>query len=384
MEKHLNHIIKIIIVSGVIQIIGLLLIVLLSFHQQKNYKDIIDVEYQLSDDCDNIVQIAYYSERLISSYMLNYNNQEDYCYELEQAKKQSGIRIQSIQDIVESNNELAVDIGSMQDTYDKYLIEINNSITEIGQNNNVTEIYKRLEYVTQRLNNESSVLKMYLDTEKNGKYNMANTVQKIQNILYFLIILIALCSILMCIYIANKNGNEMAEIQEHAEKMALDSSKKAYTDQLTGLWNRAYITKAVGREIKQHSKGCLFEIDMDNFKKVNDIYGHIAGDNVLKAFAEAMKSSTRDNDICCRAGGDEYMLFCKDISEEQAHIVAKKIMEKAHQYLIKVDGGQEVTLSMGGCLLTDDISDFKMLYDKADMALYQIKENGKNGFYLCK
>ena len=123
-------------------------------------------------------------------------------------------------------------------------------------------------------------------------------------------------------------------------------------------------------------------MDMDNFKKVNDVYGHIAGDNVLIAFARAMKDSTREGDICCRAGGDEYMLFCKNVTAEQAHIIANKVMVKAHHYLLQVEGGKEVTLSIGGCLITPDIKDFKTLYDRADEALYNIKADGKNGFQL--
>lgn len=380
-NKNLKHIIWFIIASGIIEIVGLILIIVLSSNQQRHYKDIINIEYQLSEDCYNILQVAYYSEKVISSSLVDYNTQEDYAYELRQALLQGNNRMASISKILEES-KIELSAENLERKYEKFESLINQVAERISVNHNVMGIYKELEISVQKLSDECSVFQMYLETEKNEQYKKAIETQNMQTILYMVIFLIAVLSTIICTYMAKKNGSEMADIQEHAEKLAYSSSKKAYSDQLTGLWNRAYITKAVTKFIEASITGCLFEMDMDNFKQVNDVYGHIAGDNVLIAFARAMKDSTREGDICCRAGGDEYMLFCKNVTAEQAHIVANKVMAKAHQYLIQVEGGEAVTLSMGGCLITSDIEDFETLYNRADEALYNIKEGGKDGFQL--
>ena len=85
---------------------------------------------------------------------------------------------------------------------------------------------------------------------------------------------------------------------------------RSQKDALTGLYNRLFSENAVNKLIKAGHIGTVFMIDMDNFKAINDEYGHIAGDNVLKMMADTLRSaSASNNDILCRIGGDEFIAF---------------------------------------------------------------------------
>ncbi len=95
-----------------------------------------------------------------------------------------------------------------------------------------------------------------------------------------------------------------------------DIKAKYYQNTLTGLWNRAYTENAVNEMISQGKKGALFMLDMDNFKAVNDNYGHIAGDETLKIFAGTLKKFAGEGDVLCRIGGDEFMIFVKDVTKK--------------------------------------------------------------------
>ena len=90
----------------------------------------------------------------------------------------------------------------------------------------------------------------------------------------------------------------------------LDQIKdKSQRDTLTGLWNRAFVAKNVEERIAKGAQGALFMIDMDNFKAINDNYGHDAGDNTLKMFADTLRTYSKDEDIPARVGGDEFIAW---------------------------------------------------------------------------
>lgn len=108
----------------------------------------------------------------------------------------------------------------------------------------------------------------------------------------------------------------LADKLEKKTREVSDIKSKSYQDALTGLWNRAYTENAVNEMISQGKKGALFMLDMDNFKAVNDNYGHIAGDETLKIFAGTLKKFAGEGDVLCRIGGDEFMIFVKDVTEK--------------------------------------------------------------------
>ncbi len=159
-------------------------------------------------------------------------------------------------------------------------------------------------------------------------------------------------------------------------------AQKALFDTLTGLTNRAY-TEARGRsalaEFEQHGFPIgLLMIDADNFKSVNDAYGHAAGDRVLQTIASNLSLHTRDTDVCGRWGGEEFVVILFNMDEKRLARVAEKLRSMIANSVTKV-GDKEliVTVSIGAALAHKDES-FDELLARADQLLYQSKQNGKN------
>lgn len=156
----------------------------------------------------------------------------------------------------------------------------------------------------------------------------------------------------------------------------------AETDPMTGLLNKIFAQKTLA-ELCTHASGVLIMIDLDNFKLVNDLYGHGMGDRVLVRFAEILRSLVRASDVVGRIGGDEFIVFCRDIRSE--HLVAEKaeainaeLLASAKEFM-----GEDMNIplgaSVGAVFVPDEGTDFAELYKKADKALYSVKRNGKHG-----
>lgn len=156
----------------------------------------------------------------------------------------------------------------------------------------------------------------------------------------------------------------------------------AETDAMTGLLNRRSLQKTL-TELCAHSGGVLMMVDLDNFKPVNDLYGHGTGDRVLIRFAEILRNSIRASDIAGRMGGDEFILFCRDVHSERliaekADAINKSLLAAAKE-LMGEDMSIPLGASMGAVFVPDEGKNFADLYRKADKALYSVKQNGKHG-----
>lgn len=166
-------------------------------------------------------------------------------------------------------------------------------------------------------------------------------------------------------------------------KEVSDIKSKSYQDALTGLWNRAYTEEKVGEMLSKGITGALFMIDMDNFKAINDNYGHMAGDGTLKAFADTLRKYAGEDDIICRIGGDEFMTFVVGPSSKSAlgnH--ATDIITDMSCFLENSKFETNSSVSVGIAQFPEDGSDFKSLYNAADKALYHVKQNGKNSYHF--
>ena len=150
-------------------------------------------------------------------------------------------------------------------------------------------------------------------------------------------------------------------------------------DFLTGLPMRNLGERLTAELMQQHN-GCLVFLDMDNLKKINDIYGHTAGDRALKLLGNMLTHYT-ENGIACRLGGDEFLLFMPDVTHDSVSEKLKKLFQEFHS-LVKDDVEiQCATISAGLCMCTSEDS-FEDCYLKADKALYYVKQNGKNQFFF--
>jgi len=160
-------------------------------------------------------------------------------------------------------------------------------------------------------------------------------------------------------------------------------------DQLTGIYNRRYFDGSLKKIIKLHSRtgSCLsvLMIDVDYFKKYNDSYGHDAGDNCLRAVAEALSQCViRDEDFVARYGGEEFVVVLPNTDKNGAQVIAEKMLEKIREEKIPhkaSDVADYVTISIGGATGIIKHSQNPQDYIKvADKALYESKKNGRNRY----
>lgn len=158
--------------------------------------------------------------------------------------------------------------------------------------------------------------------------------------------------------------------------------EKATKDSLTGLLNRDAAFKMVKRTLQADSfeKGAFIVLDVDNFKSVNDLFGHQIGDTVLKDVAKSLKINCRESDIIGRLGGDEFIIFMSYAGSNNFLENKLKSLREHLANTITYNGNSlTVTASMGVALTEDGEKEYKELYSKADEALYHVKKSGKNG-----
>ena len=160
--------------------------------------------------------------------------------------------------------------------------------------------------------------------------------------------------------------------------------KSAIHDGLTDLLNhKAYQERFVeelsrAKRFKQNL--VLLILDLDKFKRINDTYGHLYGDYVLKDVAKILKESVRNIDICARYGGEEFAIVLVNTDIENARPVAERIIEKVAEYHFNKDGIEEhMTISAGMSEYPKNSMDGKALIAHADLAMYEVKKNGGNG-----
>jgi diguanylate cyclase (GGDEF)-like protein len=147
----------------------------------------------------------------------------------------------------------------------------------------------------------------------------------------------------------------------------------AHNDELTGLYNRRYLNTRLAEEIERvkrtQSALSLIFIDVDNFKQVNDTYGHLEGDKVLAKLGGILKRNTRSIDIASRWGGEEFAIIMPETDLSGARTFAERIRETVESF----DFGFQVTISLGIVSDCKDLS-FDELLTQADEALYRAKE----------
>lgn len=160
----------------------------------------------------------------------------------------------------------------------------------------------------------------------------------------------------------------------------------AFFDQLTGLQNRTSLLYLLEKEMA-HSKrrgqniGLLY-LDLDDFKKYNDFYGHDGGDRVLQFISRELQGILRKGDITARMGGDEFIILLRDIKSRESNvIIAKKIIDHLRNTPLDLGGKLiNIQVSIGCSFFPEDTSDRDELIKFADLAMYEAKKTGKNNF----
>ena len=166
------------------------------------------------------------------------------------------------------------------------------------------------------------------------------------------------------------------------QTLKIELEKRSKTDYLTALLNKqateSEITDVIENYPEEH--GVLMMIDVDEFKEVNDKFGHAAGDRVLKAIGNILHKSFKGMDIAGRIGGDEFMVYLRDIKPDTAVKLAAKISDRARHLFQGEPLERHVSLSIGISEFPEHGKNFEDLYRAADKALYFVKEHGRD-FY---
>jgi two-component system, cell cycle response regulator len=163
------------------------------------------------------------------------------------------------------------------------------------------------------------------------------------------------------------------------------SMELAITDPLTGLYNRRYMESHVGTLIERSAaRGkslSVLILDIDYFKSINDSFGHDAGDDVLREFAERLKASIRGIDLACRYGGEEFVVVMPDTDLGIAAMVAERIRRRIAGEPFPIEAGKrtiEVTISVGISARMGAQDNATLMLKRADEALYRAKRDGRN------
>ena len=168
-----------------------------------------------------------------------------------------------------------------------------------------------------------------------------------------------------------KNVDDVVESAREREALAI----LAETDIMTGILNRGSGERKVIDAIANGHAGMFCIMDIDNFKFINDNFGHDVGDKVIRGIADVISNEFRERDIVFRLGGDEYAVFARNITDEEAgRMVIERVFSKISSLQIPELEGHDVSVSAGASILdTDAHIDFEDLYKKADSCVYKSK-----------
>ncbi len=175
------------------------------------------------------------------------------------------------------------------------------------------------------------------------------------------------------------------EAVNHKEMQRLNHELKqiSRTDRLTELNNRGYWEECFQNEfyrcMRYHSVSSVLIFDIDHFKKVNDTYGHQAGDEVIRMTAKMVKDMIRKTDVAGRYGGEEFVVFLPNTSAENSEIFAERLRQNIEKMEVLYESlTLKITVSIGICQFHESFPGHEKWIEKADQALYESKQQGRN------
>ncbi len=173
------------------------------------------------------------------------------------------------------------------------------------------------------------------------------------------------------------------EAEEKIHELNIELEQLAITDYLTNLYNRRFFMQRGDEEFKRAQRNqqplSLLMLDIDEFKNVNDTFGHETGDLVLKQVSATLKASLREIDILGRIGGEEFAILLPNTTLEEATILAERVRQTLEKSLFETPGQDlSVTICIGVSMLKDGMSSIDSLMRNADAALYHAKHGGRN------
>lgn len=170
---------------------------------------------------------------------------------------------------------------------------------------------------------------------------------------------------------------------DRAAEATAELQRIATTDALTGLWNRRHLLERLeaetGRSRRNGRPLCVAILDVDHFKRVNDLHGHPAGDDVLRVLAGLIRDAVRLSDVVGRMGGEEFAILMPETDRGQARLVCERLGEMVARSPVRLPSGEtlSVTLSTGIALMAGKEASDRLI-SRADAALYDAKAEGRN------
>lgn len=169
-------------------------------------------------------------------------------------------------------------------------------------------------------------------------------------------------------------------------RLSIELRQMVEIDSLTGLFNRHYFFQRAEQEFLRYQRYrhalSAMMIDLDHFKRVNDTYGHLVGDQVLQSAGRRIRSLTRASDLAGRYGGEEFALLLPHTDLEGASTLAKRLHATFQQPMETSKGPISVTASIGIALATPELTSVAQFLEECDQALYLAKENGRNCIWI--
>ena len=169
--------------------------------------------------------------------------------------------------------------------------------------------------------------------------------------------------------------NAAREESQEAQRMI---RREAEHDPLTDLLNRRHFERTLDAYKQGDTPFALIIVDIDNFKTINDTFGHSTGDALIKRVASTLDGAFRNVDHVCRIGGDEFTVIVTDMVKKNGAAIREKINWINEELSVPADGVPAVSLSVG-VAFADGKQEAERIFEKADQALYQVKKNGRNG-----
>jgi diguanylate cyclase (GGDEF)-like protein len=164
----------------------------------------------------------------------------------------------------------------------------------------------------------------------------------------------------------------LTDVKEQTDQLAYEAS----TDPLTGVFNRRAFEHAIAQWTAEEMPFSILLLDIDRFKRVNDTYGHLAGDEVIKGLAKVIRHAVRPEDSCFRYGGEEFVVLLSHATAGKAVSAAERIRKAVERSRFLVDA--PVTVSIGLAHYPEHAASAEQLFEVADQALYRAKESGRN------
>ena len=174
-----------------------------------------------------------------------------------------------------------------------------------------------------------------------------------------------------------------ASFKKERAKLLKKLEKLAITDALTGLYNSRHFFSQIKTEINRHNRYShalsLLILDIDFFKKYNDTWGHLGGDEVLMRIGKTIKSCMRSMDTAYRYGGEEFAILLPETGLQRACVVGARIKDSISSQIFEPEPGKKasITVSLGATELVEG-EDFKSFINRSDKALYKSKDTGRN------